>query len=93
MPQGFPIPGDFMNRGMGPSNMMFPNQNGTASPPVKRDRGTQYSLYIGNLSKDTYDLDLYKFFSSNGFRIQSAKVMFDKDTNKSLGFGYLNFLE
>lgn len=82
-----------MNRGMGPSNMIFANQNGTNSPPVKRDRGTQYSLYIGNLSKETYDLDLYKFFSSKGYRVQSAKVMFDKDTNKSLGFGYLNFID
>lgn len=25
--------------------------------------------------------------------MQSAKVMFDKDTNKSLGFGYLNFID
>lgn len=58
----FQIPGDFMNRGMGPSNMIFPNQNGTQQPPVKRDRGTLFSLYIGNLSKETYDLDLYKFF-------------------------------
>lgn len=83
-----------MNRGMGPSNMgIFPNQNGQQQTPVKRDRGTLYSLYIGNLSKETYDLDLYKFFSSKGFRVQSAKVMFDKDTNKSLGFGYLNFIE
>lgn len=82
-----------MNRGFGPTNMIFPNQNGTASPPGKRgERATNlHSLYIGNLSKDTYDLDLYKFFSSNGYTIQSAKVMFDKDTNKSLGFGYLNF--
>jgi len=38
-------------------------------------------------------LDLYKFFTANGYTIQSAKVMFDKDTNKSLGFGYLNFRE
>lgn len=84
-----------MNRGFGPNNMIFPNQNGTASPPGKgRDKNLNlHSLYIGNLSKDTYDLDLYKFFSSNGYTIQSAKVMFDKDTNKSLGFGYLNFRE
>lgn len=62
MGPNFQIPGDFMNRGMGPSSMIFPNQNGQTSPPVKRDRGVQYSLYIGNLSKETYDLDLYKFF-------------------------------
>lgn len=85
------IPGDYLNRGMGP--MMFPNQQNGNSPPVKRDRGTQYSLYIGNLSKETYDLDLYKFFASKGYKVQSAKVMFDKETNKSLGFGYLNFIE
>lgn len=82
-----------MNRGMGPSSVIFPNQNGQTSPPVKRDRGVQFSLYIGNLSKETYDLDLYKFFQTRGYRVQSAKVMFDKDTNKSLGFGYLNFIE
>ena len=50
---GFPaMPGNFMNSGLGPNMQLFPNQNGTTSPPIKRDRGTQYSLYIGNLSKE-----------------------------------------
>lgn len=76
------IPGDLMNRGMGPSNMMFPNQNGTTQAPQRRERNTYHSLYIGNLSKETYDLDLYKFFTSRNYKVQSAKVMFDKESNK-----------
>jgi len=57
----------------------------------KRDFSELFSLYIGNLSPTTYDLDLYKFFKSAGFVLASAKVMFDNETRSSRGFGYLNF--
>lgn len=55
------------------------------------ERGPTFSLYIGNLSQKTFDLDLYKHFTSKGYKLYSAKIMFDKETNKSKGFGYLNF--
>lgn len=48
-------------------------------------------LYVGNLSQKTFDLDLYKYFHVKGYKLASAKVMFDRDTSKSKGYGYLNF--
>jgi RNA recognition motif-containing protein len=32
-----------------------------------------------------------KFFNTKGYKIASAKVMFDNETKRSKGFGYLNF--
>jgi len=49
------------------------------------------TLYAGNLSDKTFDLDLLKFFSTKGYKIASAKVMFDIESKRSKGFGYLNF--
>lgn len=57
------------------------------------ERGPTYCLYIGNLSQKTFDLDLYKHFTSKGYKLQSAKIMFEKDSSRSKGFGYLNFHE
>ena len=47
---------------------------------------------MGNLPKESfYDLDLYKYFSSKGYQLLSAKVVLDKKTSKSYGYGYLTF--
>ena len=55
-----------MNMGMGPTNKIsFPMANGQQPqqpPQPKAERAPTYSLYIGNLSQKTFDLDLYKFF-------------------------------
>lgn len=37
-------------------------QNSSGAPKKKHDPST--ALYIGNLSNTTFDLDLYKFFTS-----------------------------
>lgn len=49
------------------------------------------TLYVGNLTNTTFDNDLYKFFSSKGYKIKSAKVMIDQNSKRSKCFGYLNF--
>lgn len=46
------------------------------------------SLHIGNLPPKFYDLDLYKFIQSLGFKLAKAIVVIDKTTNKSLNYGY-----
>ena len=38
-----------------------------------------------------YDLDLYKFFQSKKYKLKTAKVVLDKKTSKSFGYGYLSF--
>jgi hypothetical protein len=36
-------------------------------------------VYVGNLPRDSfYDLDLYKYFSSRGYKIKGAKVVTEK---------------
>jgi RNA recognition motif-containing protein len=49
-------------------------------------------VYVGNLpTQSFYDLDLYKYFSSKGYKVQKSKVVLDKNTSKPRGYGYLTF--
>lgn len=50
------------------------------------------SLHIGNLPQKFYDLDLYKMIKQRGFKVVKALVVVDKKTNKSLNYGYAQFL-
>ena len=45
-------------------------------------------LYVGNLSYSVRDDDLQQQFSSFG-QVQSAKVMMERDTGRSKGFGFV----
>ena len=50
------------------------------------------TLYVGNLpDKSFFDLDLKKFFESNGFNVKSAMVASDATKSRSLGHGYVSF--
>lgn len=45
-------------------------------------------LYVGNLTYSVRDTDLEQHFSSFG-QVQSAKVMMDRETGRSKGFGFV----
>jgi RNA recognition motif-containing protein len=45
-------------------------------------------LYVGNLAYSVRDDDLLQHFSQHG-TVQSAKVMMDRDTGRSKGFGFV----
>lgn len=45
-------------------------------------------LYVGNLSYSMRDDDLQQHFSAFG-NVSSAKVMMDRDTGRSKGFGFV----
>jgi RNA recognition motif-containing protein len=45
-------------------------------------------LFVGSLSYNTTDEGLEAFFASVG-TVQSAKVIMDRDTNRSKGFGFV----
>lgn len=45
-------------------------------------------LYIGNLSYEAQDNDLESLFSAHG-EVVSARVMIDKHTGRSRGFGFV----
>jgi len=49
-------------------------------------------LYVGNLSANMSDSDLQQLFSSHGIVI-SAKVIIDRDTNQSRGFGFVEMAD
>lgn len=45
-------------------------------------------LYVGNLPYTTDDHELTEFFSSFG-QVTSARVIFDRETGRSKGFGFV----
>ena len=45
-------------------------------------------LYVGNLAYSVRDQDLQDAFGAYG-QVQSAKVMMDRDTGRSKGFGFV----
>ena len=45
-------------------------------------------LFVGSLSYNTTDATLEEFFSTVG-TVVSAKVIMDRDTNRSKGFGFV----
>jgi cold-inducible RNA-binding protein len=46
-------------------------------------------LYVGNLSFDLTDEGLEQLFTSNGFKVASARVIRDTHTGRSRGFGFV----
>ena len=48
-------------------------------------------LFVGGLSWETTDSDLKKAFSAFG-EITEAKVITDRDTGRSRGFGFVTFI-
>lgn len=46
------------------------------------------NIYVGNLSWNLKDQDLSNLFSSHG-EVSSAKIVTDKFTNRSKGFGFV----
>jgi cold-inducible RNA-binding protein len=51
---------------------------------------SQNKIYVGNLSFDTIASDLEEFFSQYG-KIVDTKLIKDRDTDKSKGFGFITF--
>ena len=49
-------------------------------------------LYVGNLPYSMRDDDLQQHFAEFG-QVSSAKVMMDRDTGRSKGFGFVEFEE
>lgn len=60
--------------------------------PRHQEKSQFPSVYVGNLpTQSFYDLDLYKYFTSRGYKVQKSKVVLDKNTSKPRGYGYLTF--
>jgi len=48
----------------------------------------QVKLFVGNLPWSVGDAELGQIFASHG-EVQSARVISDRDTGRSLGFGFV----
>jgi cold-inducible RNA-binding protein len=46
-------------------------------------------LYVGNLSYSTTDESLLQLFTEKGYKPVSARVITDKETGQSRGFGFI----
>jgi RNA recognition motif-containing protein len=50
-------------------------------------------LYVGNLPFNVDDVSLGEWVASAGFRVQSARVIIDRQTQRSRGFGFVELVE
>ena len=46
-------------------------------------------LYVGNLSFNMTDESLLQLFNSKGYQVTSARVITDRETGRSRGFGFV----
>ena len=46
-------------------------------------------LYVGNLSWDTMEDELTSAFEADGRKVESVRIMTDRDTGRSRGFGFI----
>lgn len=52
--------------------------------------GTQPGrLYVGNLPYDFSDDDLAQVFTEQGYKVHAPKMIVDRETGKSKGFGFI----
>jgi cold-inducible RNA-binding protein len=50
-------------------------------------------LFIGNIPHASSELELQQWVESQGFRVESAEVIYDRATGKSRGFGFINLTD
>lgn len=48
------------------------------------------SLYVGNLNYDLDEIGLRDAFSAQGWEVERARVITDRDTGRSKGFGFVD---
>jgi len=60
--------------------------NESLNGPFRKHMGNK--LYVGNLSYEIQDRDLQQLFAQYG-TVSSAKVVMDRDTGRSKGFGFV----
>jgi hypothetical protein len=61
------------------------------SAPPERVEVTTPKLYVGNLSYDATESDLYELFNGVG-KVQNAEIVTHRETERSKGFGFVTML-
>jgi len=76
---GKPIPGN-----------MHPPRRFKLNPSSKPEPGEEYSIFVGDLTDDVDDYDLYKTFKDRYPSTRGAKVVLESN-GESRGFGFVRF--
>jgi len=50
-------------------------------------------LYVGNLPHSVNDQDLVDWVTNEGFKVESARVIRDRSTGQSRGFGFIELAQ
>lgn len=79
-----------VNAGPPPPRRDGPPQSGGFRSGGGSGGGGGNRLYIGNLSWGVDDLALENLFSEQG-QVVEAKVVYDRDTGRSRGFGFVTY--
>ncbi len=89
--QQYDLIGQLSNLNLGQGR---PNTQRVDNKERKKQMNQLPSLYVSNLPKENFlNLDFQKFFVSKGYKIFNAKIVLDTRTNKSRGYGYLQFVD
>uniref|UniRef100_A0A0D3FKJ2 RRM domain-containing protein n=1 Tax=Oryza barthii TaxID=65489 RepID=A0A0D3FKJ2_9ORYZ len=83
----------------GYNGQMMPNGNqvfklnwATSGAGEKRgDDGSDYTIFVGDLASDVTDLILQDTFKAHYQSVKGAKVVFDRSTGRSKGYGFVKF--
>jgi cold-inducible RNA-binding protein len=70
------------------AHFLFPHASARTVELFTKDSNMSNKLYVGNLAYSVRDDDLQQTFSAFG-AVQSAKVMMERDTGRSKGFGFV----
>ncbi|XP_022763354.1 polyadenylate-binding protein RBP47B-like [Durio zibethinus] len=57
----------------------------------RSDTGSDLSIFVGDLAADVTDTILHETFSSRFQSVKGAKVVFDSNTGRSKGYGFVRF--
>lgn len=57
----------------------------------RSDNGPDLSIFVGDLAADVTDSLLHETFASRYTSVKAAKVVFDANTGRSKGYGFVRF--
>eukprot|EP01096_Ripella_sp_DP13-Kostka_P004167 TRINITY_DN1626_c0_g1_i1.p1 TRINITY_DN1626_c0_g1~~TRINITY_DN1626_c0_g1_i1.p1 ORF type:complete len:521 (-),score=273.32 TRINITY_DN1626_c0_g1_i1:158-1720(-) len=72
-------------------NVQQQNQQPQAQAQVPPPQTKATTLYVGELEQDVDERAIFQHFNKAGFQVSSIRVCRDRDTQKSLGYCYVNF--
>jgi polyadenylate-binding protein len=72
-------------------NVQQQQQQPQAQAQVPPPQTKATTLYVGELEQDVDERAIFQHFNKAGFQVSSIRVCRDRDTQKSLGYCYVNF--